>query len=50
MALYISSSGFELDVVPNNGDKFTLEELQSLVNGYIERVQMSDGQAMYVNE
>lgn len=50
MALYISLSGFELDVVPNNGDKFTLEELQSLVNGYIERVQMSDGQSMYVNE
>lgn len=50
MAIYINTSGFELDVFPGNGEKFTLEELQKLVGGYIERIAMSDGQAMYVNE
>lgn len=50
MALFISSAGLELGVSPNNGKKFTLEELQGLVGGYIERVSMSDGKSMYVNE
>ena len=50
MATYINTSGFELDFSPNNGEKFTLEELQKLVDGYIERIAMPDGQAMYVNE
>ena len=50
MATYINTNGFELDVFPNNGEKFTLEELQKLVGGYIERISMPDGKAMYVNE
>lgn len=50
MATYINVSGFELDVFPNNGEKFTLEEVQKLVGGYVERIAMPDGQAMYVNE
>lgn len=33
MALFISSAGLELGVSPNNGKKFTLEELQGLVGG-----------------
>lgn len=50
MAIYINVSGFELDVFPDNGEKFTLEELQKLVGGYVERIAMPDGQAMYVND
>lgn len=50
MALFISSAGLELGFSPNNGEKFTLEELQGLVGGYIERVPMSNGKSMYVNE
>ena len=50
MALFISSAGLELSFSPNNREKFTLEELQRLVGGYIERVPMSNGKSMYVNE
>jgi len=50
MATYINTSGLELDVFPNNGEKFTLKELQKLVDGYIERIAMPNGQAMYINE
>lgn len=50
MALFINSAGLELGFSPNNGEKFTLEELQGLVGGYIERVPMSNGKSMYVNE
>lgn len=50
MATYINPYGLELDVFPEDGCKFTLEELQKLVNGYVERIAMPDGSAMYVNE
>lgn len=50
MATYINTSGLELDVTPKDGYKFSLEELQNLVGGYIERIAMPNGQAMYINE
>ncbi len=33
-----------------NGSTLTLRELRRLVGGYIERVPMSDGRVMYINE
>lgn len=50
MVTYINTSGLELDVTPKDGYKFSLEELQNLVGGYIERIAMPNGQAMYINE
>lgn len=50
MATYINTNGLERNVTPKDGNKFSLEELQNLVGGYIERIAMPNGQAMYINE
>jgi hypothetical protein len=49
----IQPDGTELTVRPGNGKKFSLQELQHVVGGYIERVQLRPGNGrgtMYVNE
>lgn len=50
MAKIIFSNGAEFDVVPKNGTDFSLEELQGVVDGYIEIVRLRDGRIMVVNE
>ena len=40
MATLYEPSGRDSDYVPRNGKKFTLEELQALVGGYIEMVRI----------
>jgi len=42
--------GMKNEVKPQNGKYFTLEELQSIVDGYIECVYLNDGMTMVVNE
>lgn len=37
-------------IAPKNNGWFTLEELQKLVGGYIERVKLSTGKVMIVDE
>ena len=52
-ARIIYPGGEERHVYPKNLKKFTLEELQSFVGGYIERVQLPRGNGhaiAYVNE
>jgi hypothetical protein len=49
----IRPNGIHETVHPHNGKKFTLEELQAFVGGYIERVQLKAGHGhatMYANE
>lgn len=52
MAQIIKTDGTITEVQPKNGRDFTLEELQRIVKGYIEVVQLpySDGQIMIINE
>ena len=44
------AKGGENLVQPLNGDKFTLEELQRAVGGYIEIVPLTDKTVMVVDE
>lgn len=49
----IRPDGAEIDVLPANNRKFTLQELQGIVGGNIEVVRMLPGnghKTMYVNE
>lgn len=50
MALLIKAGKQSKTVSPANGDKFTLEELQGYVDGFIERIDLQNGKAMYINE
>ena len=50
MALLIKAGKPLKTVSPANGDKFTLEELQGYVDGFIERIDLQNGKAMYINE
>ena len=50
MALLILPSGEARTITPARGEAFTLEELQTLVGGFIELTLTLDGQPMIVNE
>lgn len=50
MALLIKAGKPSKTVSPANGDKFTLDELQGYVDGFIERIDLQNGKAMYINE
>ena len=50
MAELIKSNGEVTVVTPVNGKKFTLEELQKLVGGYVAFTFTRGGQRMAVNE
>lgn len=39
-----------IDVTPENGTDFSLEELQGFVGGFIEIVPLTGGQIMVINE
>ena len=49
-ALLYKADGTEEAVRPKDGRKFTLEELQRMVGGYIEVVPLSEGRLMVLNE
>jgi Domain of unknown function (DUF3846) len=49
MATLLKADGTEQEVTPRWGKKFTLEELQKLVGGYIEPIKLPSGY-MLVNE
>lgn len=38
------------DVTPANGTNFTLEEMQSIVGGYIQIIFLGNGKVMVINE
>lgn len=50
MGLWIEANGKKKTVTPENGKHFSLQELQRYVGGYVERVEMFNGLAMYVDE
>ena len=50
MSAVLVKDGCMRPVVPMNGKKFTLQELQSLVDGYIEYVHLGNGKVLVVDE
>lgn len=50
MAILISDKGHIFNVRPNNGQKFTLEELQKFVGGKVELITMPSGLQIWLNE
>lgn len=49
-AKIIHADGTEETVVPANGTDFSLEEAQKIVGGYIEVVNLPDGNILVCNE
>ena len=50
MAVVIKTDGTMDALQPKNNKVFTLEELKSVVGGYIEIVPLEEGYSMVVNE
>ena len=51
MAIQIHPNGTSDTVLPSEGQRFTLKELQSIVGGYVERLMLLEtGLVMYINE
>jgi hypothetical protein len=50
MARIIKAHGSITEYRPKNGDTFALEELQTIVGGYIEVVRTRTGELLIVNE
>lgn len=50
MAQIIKTDGTTIEVEPKNGTDFQLEELQAVVEGYIQVIHIGDGEVMVVNE
>jgi hypothetical protein len=51
MATFFKTDGTAHTIHPANGSKFTLEELQKFVGGYIEKIPLSDfGSPAFCNE
>ena len=50
MAQIIKSNGQTTEVTPKNGTDFSLEELQTIVGGWIEIVNLRDGRLLCLDE
>jgi hypothetical protein len=50
MAKLITEDGMTREVIPSNGESFTLEEMQRFVGGLIEPVYLDDERIILVNE
>lgn len=50
MAIVIKTDGTKDALQPKNNKDFTLEELKSVVGGYIEIVQLTEDYLMVINE
>ena len=49
MARLFKTSGEVTDVIPGNGDRFTLNELKRIVGGGIEVIHLDFGDLMVIN-
>jgi hypothetical protein len=50
MAKLYKTNGEVVEIEPKNGKKFTLEEVQSYVEGYVERVELKHNEVLLCNE
>lgn len=47
---WIKVDGTIIPVLPSKGTRFTLKEVQDMVGGYVERVQLPKGMVVLANE
>lgn len=50
MATIYKAHGEVIEIEPRNGKDFKLEELQAIVSGYIEIINLADERLMVLNE
>lgn len=50
MAKIYKANGEVLDIEPKNGTDFQLDELQAIVGGFIQIIEISDTEIMVMNE
>lgn len=50
VAHWVKADGTVTEVVPSKGTKFTLEEVQEFVGGYVERLKLPHRTVMLMNE
>lgn len=50
MGKIIKENGEVYDYLPTNGKSYTLEEMQGIVGGYIEIINLDDDLIMVINE
>lgn len=50
MAKIYKTNGEVLDIEPKNGTDFQLEELQAIVGGLIQIIEINDTEIMVINE
>lgn len=50
MATLLLATGEKREISPRNGKKFSLEELQKLVGGYVEFLGFGNGRAFVMDE
>lgn len=50
MATLLKSDGTQTAIQPKNGTDFTLEELQGYVDGYIDIVNLRNGEILVIND
>lgn len=50
MAKIYKANGEVLDIEPKNGTDFQLEELQAIVGGFIQIIEINDTEIMVMNE
>lgn len=50
MAKLYKTTGEVIEIQPANGKKFTLEEVQQYVDGYVERVELKHREVLLCNE
>lgn len=50
MATIYHPADAPIDTTPENGKQFTLEEMQGIVGGYIQIINLGNGNVMVINE
>lgn len=50
MAQILKTDDSRIDIKPKNGSDFSFEELNKIVDGYIEIVHLHDGNIMVIDE
>lgn len=50
MATLLKSDGTKQEIQPKNGTDFKLEELQTYVDGYIDIVNLQNGEILVIND
>lgn len=50
VGMWVKVDGTIIPVLPKKGGKFTLEEIQEMVGGYVERLRLPKNEVLLVDE